>query len=78
MRRTKTTATLTGVIGILVASCSSYALAIPQEPRWHIPPSAMAVAVVHAKDAMLQPAMEMIPREVITVMGRRELGFDPC
>jgi len=61
---------------ILIAAMPAFAL--PQESKWHVPDSAMAVVVLRPQDALMQPGMELVPREIISVFGNRELGFDPC
>ena len=42
-----------------------------------IPSSAMAALFLKPRDALMQPSMELVPREVITAYGKQELGFDP-
>ncbi len=43
-----------------------------------IPSSAMAAIFIKPQDALQQPGMDLVPREVITAFGKSELGFDPC
>lgn len=63
-------------------------LALAQQPRATkevarrsalklIPADATAGFVVHPRSAMLDPSMQMMPIEVISVMGKQQLGFDP-
>jgi hypothetical protein len=42
-----------------------------------IPESAFAAVMVQFQDAMHQPSMELVPREIISVAGREQLGIDP-
>ena len=43
-----------------------------------IPSSATAAIFANPKALLAEPSMELIPREIITVLGKKELGFDPC
>ena len=43
-----------------------------------IPSSAMLAIMAKPKDAISQPSMELFPYEVVSAMGKKELGFDPC
>lgn len=63
-------------------------LAVAQQPRnmkdvarrsalTLIPADATAGFIVHPRSAMLDPSMQMLPVEVISAMGKQQLGFDP-
>lgn len=43
-----------------------------------IPSSAMLAIMAKPKEAISQPSMELFPYEVVSAMGKKELGFDPC
>ncbi|MFK7768114.1 MAG: DUF1559 domain-containing protein [Mariniblastus sp.] len=43
-----------------------------------IPSSATAAIFASPKALLADPSMELLPREVISVLGKKELGFDPC
>lgn len=43
-----------------------------------IPSSAMAAIFAQPKAILQTPGMELMPTEVLSVMGQKELGFDPC
>lgn len=43
-----------------------------------IPSSAMAAVFLKPKNVLAQPGMELVPHEIITAFGKKELGFDPC
>lgn len=43
-----------------------------------IPSSAMAAIFAQPKSLLQTPGMELMPTEVLSVMGQKELGFDPC
>jgi len=42
-----------------------------------IPPSAVVAVASSPRSAMLQPELELLPREVVSAVGMKELGFDP-
>ena len=43
----------------------------------YITPDAAAAVVVYPRHILTDPAMEMLPLEVITVLGERDFGIDP-
>jgi hypothetical protein len=43
-----------------------------------IPSSAMAAVFAKPEAMLASPGMEVFPREIVTVMGNKQLGFDPC
>ncbi len=47
-------------------------------PKHIIPSSAVAAVFAQPKALLHSEAMELAPREVITVMGLQQFGFDPC
>ena len=42
-----------------------------------LPSDAIAAVVASPKSMMAKPEMEMMPREIVTAAGLKELGFDP-
>lgn len=47
-------------------------------PKHLVPSSAMAAVFAQPKALLHSEAMELAPREVITVLGLQQFGFDPC
>ena len=43
-----------------------------------IPSSAVAAVFIHPKKIIEDPSMDLMPRELLTALGKRELGIDPC
>lgn len=43
-----------------------------------IPSSAIAAVFLHPKAILEDPTMELMPRELLSALGKRELGIDPC
>ena len=43
-----------------------------------IPSSAIAAVFIHPKAILEDPTMDLMPREMLTALGKRELGVDPC
>ena len=43
-----------------------------------IPSSAIAAVFIHPKEALESPTLDLMPRELLTALGKRELGIDPC
>ncbi len=42
-----------------------------------IPASTAAAVFMKPNEAFRQPALELVPREILTALGKQELGFDP-
>ena len=45
--------------------------------RGYIPPDAVLAAVAHPRRVMTAPEMELLPIEIISAAGLKELGIDP-
>ncbi len=43
-----------------------------------IPSSAIAAVFIHPKAILEDPSMDLMPRELLSAIGKRELGVDPC
>ncbi len=44
----------------------------------HVPESTLMALVAYPEEVFSQPSMELVPRELITLLGKRELGLDFC
>jgi hypothetical protein len=63
---------------LILAVCWPTTTAFSQTgKRDFIPSSAMAAVFLKPQDALAQPSMELVPREIISAFGKQELGFDP-
>ncbi len=61
----------------LLMPALTFAQVSDSQQNW-IPSSAMAAIFAKPKAMLQAPGMEFMPREVVSVMGQKELGFDPC
>jgi hypothetical protein len=70
----------------ILATCALLALTLliqstssaQQAHKQFIPSSAAFAILSSPMDAIQQPSMELFPYEVVTTMGQKNLGFDPC
>lgn len=69
------------LFGLFVCSSLFSQATIAQEgelPKRLIPASTVAALFAQPKAILHTPSMELAPREVITVTGLQQFGFDPC
>jgi hypothetical protein len=67
---------LINAIAILMVSFLGMRPAFADDSTRYITESAVLVAIATPEKAMLEPALEMLPREIFSVLSEDELGFD--
>lgn len=70
--------TTSGFVIALLLTIQSGVIAQEKDHVQFIPSSAMLAVMAKPMEAINQPSMELFPHEIVTAMGKQELGFDPC